>query len=100
MMGNQKYIDYDLYIFRYPIARRRRNNFAIRMFLTEAIHYGIFLILFTSMAFLNFSRNDQYDYYFTTGISSAIDSGSFVSSTTIGFSDIQSGDQIFEVFLL
>jgi hypothetical protein len=52
----------------YPIARKRRNNFAIRMFATEAIHYGIFLILFTAMAFLNFSRNDQYDYYLSKGI--------------------------------
>ena len=38
------------------------------MFLTEAIHYLIFLLLLSSAAFLNFTRNDQYDYYFTKGI--------------------------------
>lgn len=66
------------------------------MFLAEAIHYVIFLVLLASLAFLNFSRNDQHDYYFSKGISDALDAGLFSTSASIEFSSIVREDQFFE----
>ena len=53
----------------YTQTQVKRKGFAVKMFMAEAIHYVIFLILLSSLAFLNFSHNDQNDYYFTKSVS-------------------------------
>lgn len=54
---------------KYTQTQTKRKAFAVKMFMAEAIHYVVFLIILSSLAFLNFSRNDQNDYYFTKSIS-------------------------------
>jgi hypothetical protein len=49
---------------RYPQVRTKRKQFAVKMFASEAIHYGIFLIILTWMAFLSTNQTNDQAFYF------------------------------------
>ena len=77
-------------------SQQRRRRFAGKMFLTEMLHYGIFLVALVSMAFLSTTNNDQSDFYFLKSINDAFISGSYVGSTTVTFDSIVDGNNYFE----